>query len=441
VKHAGDEDDEDATDPDSETSIEASVVGEGDRLPSPASGRPASEVPAAALTGDELVRFGPDWCLFWGKGVRSSQLDIWLPYVRQSRYRYAVLTARGDIAPADRAKIAALPNVVIGEPYEQALEALRRCKGLRGFLYISTLPENFALINQQQRKAHVFIGHGESGKGGSGVRTGSIYDSIFVADYATVRRFPRAIRRWVGSGACAIGAPIFEGTRKDPWTRPRTVRTILYAPTWESGRPRGDYTSLEVVAPLLIDLMPALAVRGIRVIVRPHPWTGTRLPESKALLDGLRAAGALMEVSKTEAFERADVLIGDISGVTAEFLLTQKPAIMPITSKLTDHDRDAAWLDIEYPWVYRWDATGDGLLNLLTMIETDDAMRKRRASEAKKKFRHHRSLDDAVRTFDIALSVTGWRRTPIPVRIPFEAKLLVARLRGRRGLMQRRRQH
>lgn len=165
--------------------------------------------------------------------------------------------------------------------------------------------------------------------------------------------------------------------------------------------------------------------------MRPHPVTGARRPELKAILEALRTAGVVSGVSKAEAFKRADVLISDISGVTAEFLLTQKPTIMPIVPTLAERGLDAAWLKVEYPWVYRWDATADGLLALLDVIQTRDPLRGRRASDARKKFRHHRSIEDAVQTFDLALGVLRWRAFPIPLRLPFEVKLLNARLRRR----------
>jgi CDP-glycerol glycerophosphotransferase (TagB/SpsB family) len=139
-------------------------------------------------------------------------------------------------------------------------------------------------------------------------------------------------------------------------------------------------------------------------------------------------------VGKTEAFERADVLISDISGVTAEFLLTEKPSVLPVMPKLAERNRGAAWLDVEYPWVYRWDADGEDLLALLATIETRDPLRGRRSASARRKFRHHRSIDDAVRTFDIALSTLRWRKWPIPLRVPLESKLLLSRLRRRASL-------
>ena len=281
-----------------------------------------------ATTGADVMRFDPNWCLFWGLNVSSNQLDIWIPYVKRSRHRFAIVTP-GTIRPADRERIAALQNAIIVEPFEHGLEWLRACRSFRGFLYVGTRPANFQVVNRNGRQAHVFIGHGDSGKGTSSFRTGSLYDSVFVADYSAVRRFPRSIRPWVWRGAIAIGTAVVEGVRKDAWIHPRQVKTILYAPTWE-GNARNDYTSLDEVAPVLRSLLPALAARGIEVIMRPHPVTGARRPELKAILEALRTAGVVSGVSKAEAFERADVLISDVSGVTAEFLLTEKPSVIPI---------------------------------------------------------------------------------------------------------------
>lgn len=401
---------------------------------------PDAERPA--LSFDDLDRFRPDWCLFWGKHVRNSQLAIWIPYLRRSRYRYAVMASEDRIRDHDRELIASLPNVMFVEPFSEAVVWFKTIPGFRGFLYIGTQLENFVTVNRVGRRVHIYIGHGESGKATSGYRTGSLYDSIFVAHYSAVGRFPRVIRRWVWSGACAIGTVLVEGVRKDPWTRPRPVRTILYAPTWESYSVRGDFTSLDVVGPLLTEAMPALAERGIRVILRPHPATGLRRPELRDIRDALYAAGAESGVGKTEAFERADVLISDVSGVTAEFLFTEKPAIIPVTPRLLERHPDAGWLDGEYPWVYRWQmADGDGaspaiesLLGLLRTIEASDPRRDRRAKAARYMFRGHRSLEDAVRTFDLALATAGtrrWRIYGVPLRIPFEAKRLLGRTRRR----------
>jgi hypothetical protein len=382
-----------------------------------------------ALTRDQVRRFDPQWCVFCGRSGDTAQLETWIPYLERSRSRFAILTP-DDIGEEIRERIADAPNIRIIEPYVQGLEWLVASRGFRGYLYVGSSDENFLTINRHPDAAHVFIGHGESGMPGCEFRTGSLYDAIFVADYAAVRRFPRAIRPWVWRRAMATGAVIVDGVAKDARVHPRKIKTILYAPTWE-GIEGDDCASVDVVAPILGRLVPELAGQGIEVLLPVHPDPGGGPPGLREALTPLLGAGVVTGRSKAEAFDRADVLISDIAGVAAEFLFTEKPSIMPIVPDLAAIGVDARWLDREYPWVYRWDTTADGLHALLREIETRDPLRGRRASEARRKFRHHRSIDDAAQTFDLALSTLTWGVRPIPLRFPFEVKMLGSRLDAR----------
>ena len=357
-----------------------------------------------------------------GCSGRRFQLDIWIPYIRRSRYRFVIMAGVDRFSEPVRERVAALPNCVILEPYEQARATLLKVRGLRGFLYIGTKQENFRLVNRFGGKLHVWLGHGESDKVYNAFRTASLYDSMFVARYGVIKRYPRAIRRWVAQGACAIGTPIVEGLVKDPWERPRPIRTILYAPTWEGGSAKADYTSLPEVGPALIEAMPRLTERGISVIMRPHPVTGRRRPELIDVRDALFAAGARKGGVKATDFAEADVIISDISGVTAEFLFTEKPAIMPVSSNLASIGKDDARLAEEYPWVYRWHPEKEGLIERLEALQADDPLRSRRASAARDMFRGHRSLEEAVVSFDAALASVRWRKTRVPVRWVYEIK-------------------
>lgn len=383
----------------------------------------------------DLLAFDPHWCVFWGEAVTAFHLDIWAPYLRRSRHRFAIMAGEDGFSAAVRQQIAELPNCRIVEPYAAMKPTLHRCPSLSGFLYVGSRRENFKVVNSFERKLHVFIGHGESDKVYSGSRTASIYDSVLVSRYRVVDRFPRSIRRWVRAGALAIGSPIAEGTVKDPWRHPRKVRTILYAPTWEGHGPRGDYTSLPEVGPALVAALPALSERGITVIVRPHPVTGMRLPQLRDVRDAIYEAGAARGRTKAEDFADADVMLSDISGVTAEFLFTEKPTIVPITRALTAVGVDEARLAAEYPWAYRWDVENEGLLDWLDRLESSDPLRSARATAARAMYRGHRSLEEAVATFDLALSCVRWRRSRIPPRYVFEARRRATVLRppGRRA--------
>lgn len=373
-----------------------------------------------AGASDNILEFDPHWCLFWGRGVTGFHLDIWMPYLRHSRNRYVIMAGADGFSDAVREKVASLPNCVILEPYEQARAWLKLCPSFRGFLYIGTKQENFSVVNSFGGKLHVWLGHGESDKVYNAFRTASLYDSMFVARYGVVDRYPRAIRRWVAAGACAIGTPILDGAVKDPWDRPRPIRTILYAPTWEGHGPRADYTSLDTVGPALIAALPELTRRGVTVVMRPHPTTGARRPELKAIRDEIFAAGAIRGSDKSADFRAADVILSDISGVTAEFLFTEKPAIMAVTSQLAALGKDEARLAAEYPWVYRWPSERETLLVRLASLETADPLRDARAAAAKDMFRGHATLQAAVASFDLALDSVRWRKTRLPVRWVYE---------------------
>ncbi|MBA2700267.1 MAG: CDP-glycerol glycerophosphotransferase family protein [Chloroflexi bacterium] len=377
-----------------------------------------------------IGEFRPNWCLFWSGSVRRSQLEIWLPYLRRSRYRYAI-AASGDLFPAGvRARVEKLPNVLLLQSFEEAKPWLRQTKGFRGFLYISSKPPNFSVVTRFGGYLHVWLGHGESGKASSAFRSASMYDSVLVAHYDAVQRFPRAIRRWVGGGACAIGVPIVEGAVSDPWPVPRQIRTILYAPTWEGYRDNVDYSSVPEFAPLLTEALPRLLADGVKVIVRPHRGIGNRRPEYLAMIEGLIAAGATESRVKKADFAEADVMISDVSGVVGEFLFTQKPVAMPTSTRLFAITSNAE-LAREYPWVYRWPVGGLDLAGQLAGLASADPLRGAREVAADRLFGGHRSLEAAAATFDLALDSARFRRSRLSPRLAFETRRRLSFLRNR----------
>ena len=319
---------------------------------------------------DRLAAFDPHWCVFWASHVRSSQLAIWLPYLRRSDYRYVIMASADGIPDRVLEVIEPLANVAALRPYAEAVTWLEDRPAFRGFLYVGSNLDNAALIDAFPGILHVWLGHGESAKKANAHRTASVYDSVFVADLAAVRRYPRAIERWVGAGAIPIGVPIVDGLRADPWDRPRPIRTLIYAPTWEGRGTNVDYSSVAEAGPALIDAMPALTERGTTVILRAHPGTGSRDPALKDVLERLLIAGAVRgDKGKGEDLMRGDVIVSDVSGVTSEFLFTRRPAIMPVTAGVRRLMRGDSGIRAEYPWVYQWDIATVPLIDQLEALE------------------------------------------------------------------------
>ena len=177
---------------------------------------------ADADDDEDLLTYDPQWCLFWAASVPAFHLDIWLPYLQRSRFRFVLMAGEDRFSDAVRTRVAGIRNVRILEPYERARAWLHLCQGFQGVLYVVNRPENLRLANTFRDKAHVFLGHGESDKRTSGFRAASLYDSLFLARYESVGRFPPAIRRSVASGACAIGAPIPDGVDQGSVVRTAT---------------------------------------------------------------------------------------------------------------------------------------------------------------------------------------------------------------------------
>ena len=148
--------------------------------------------------------------------------------------------------------------------------------------------------------------------------------------------------------------------------------------------------------------------------MRPHPSTGSRVPALRGIRDAIFEAGAQRGGDKAADFAAADLIVSDISGVTAEYLFTEKPAVMPVTERLLLLGKDDERLAAEYPWVYRWRVGGTSLLDRLGELETSDPLRDQRSRSARDMFRGHRSIEDAAASFDLALDSVIWRKTPVP---------------------------
>jgi hypothetical protein len=184
---------------------------------------------------------------------------------------------------------------------------------------------------------HCFIGHGDSDKVGSFSPLNRMYDEIWVAGRAAIDRYA-AVDEGIDLGVLrAVGRPqLADIARAAPAAERADKRlTVLYAPTWEGFFDEADYSS---VASIGVRIVQGCLDAGADVLFKPHPLTGHRLPEAgrarEAIDDLVRRAGGGSEVvapspnSLYEAFNRADVLISDISSVITDFLASRKPYVV-----------------------------------------------------------------------------------------------------------------
>jgi CDP-glycerol glycerophosphotransferase (TagB/SpsB family) len=118
---------------------------------------------------------------------------------------------------------------------------------------------------------------------------------------------------------------------------------VLYAPTWEGWTNDPFHTSLVLLGP---DLIRSLVAQGpdVTVTYKPHPLTGTRARSAFRAhgeivriiraANKARPAGSKHEIVVGKAptlydcFNRADLLVSDISSVVADFIHSQKPYVV-----------------------------------------------------------------------------------------------------------------
>src|SRR5690606_17246717 len=134
----------------------------------------------------------------------------------------------------------------------------------------------------------VFIGHGDSDKLASVNPFSKVYDEVWTAGRAGRDRYAVADVGVRDEDIVEVGRPQLAAIR--PWEGVSEGRmpTVLYAPTWEGWDDNPGNTSIlragENIVRRLVTAEPA-----VRVLYKPHPFTGTRSPEAKAAHERIAA--------------------------------------------------------------------------------------------------------------------------------------------------------
>lgn len=160
---------------------------------------------------------------------------------------------------------------------------------LRACLFVANTGDVIHLIREQNPMS-AFIGHGDSDKNSSFNPFTKVYDEVWVAGKAGEDRYSRAQIGVRPDQFASVGRPQLEAIDLKVLTpeRPGHVPTVLYAPTWEGWNKEQQYCSLlaqgvDVVAELLRHDPP------IRIIFKPHPFTGLREPKARAAANRISA--------------------------------------------------------------------------------------------------------------------------------------------------------
>ncbi|MEU8704782.1 hypothetical protein [Streptomyces sp. NPDC048565] len=240
--------------------------------------RRAPAAPAVLGALDVWLReYRPTVVLYFsGSSESAYQGNMWLDTMAAVEGRPLIIMRERNLVP----QLADTSVPVICVPggthlMNMDLSTVRVC------LYPANVGKNIHMLRVPTAK-HVFIGHGDSDKLASVNPYSKVYDEVWTAGRAGRDRYALADVGVRDEDIVEVGrpqlAPIesWNGTTKNP------VPTVLYAPTWEGWDDNPGNTSLLLAGENIIRRL-LKADSPVRVIYKPHPFTGIRSAKAKAV--------------------------------------------------------------------------------------------------------------------------------------------------------------
>ncbi|SHI23681.1 hypothetical protein SAMN05444521_5923 [Streptomyces sp. 3214.6] len=224
-----------------------------------------------------LREYRPETVLYFsGSDDSAYQVNMWLETMEQMEARPLILLRERTILE----KMAPTSVPVICVPGGIHLMNLDLSM-VRVALYCANVGKNIHLLRVPTMK-HVFIGHGDSDKAASVNPFTKAYDEVWVAGRAGRDRYAIADVGIRDEDVVEVGrpqlAPIAAGQDAPPRDR---IPTVLYAPTWEGWDDNPGNTSLILAGENIVKKLIA-AEPPVRVLYKPHPFTGNRSAKAAA---------------------------------------------------------------------------------------------------------------------------------------------------------------
>ena len=330
-----------------------------------------------------VADFQPEIALYtsWPGADGVHQVTMWLPYLQRTGRRCMVITRSSASARA----LADLVDVPVIEARGPEDLDILVTPSLRAAFYPNASSGNGVFVRYQQL-THVFLGHGDSDKPTSYNPTHAMYDRIFCAGPAAVRRYAEHDIYILDEKFAVVGRPQVE-TIETARVRSAASPVVLYAPTWRGHVTATSLSSLPVGETVVRGLLAA----GATVVFRPHPFShGFRddkaviariqnlLAEDRARSGRAHLWGAEAETRRNivDCFNLSDAMVSDVSSVVSDYLFSTKPYAMVAVSTEPQAFR-AAYPVARAAYVVPGDLAGLGL-TLATMLGEDPLAEARR---------------------------------------------------------------
>ncbi|MFF0719958.1 CDP-glycerol glycerophosphotransferase family protein [Micromonospora sp. NPDC003816] len=306
-------------------------------------GRGTGQSPQLPAVQNWLNSYRPEVALYFaGPAKDVYQANMWLAPIEALGRRGVVLMRSRDAF----LELADTRLPVIFVPAAPDFMNLDK-SSIRATLYAANVGPNIHMLREPGMK-HVFVGHGDSDKAASVNPYSKVYDEVWVAGLAGRERYARAGVGVLDADIVEIGRPQLAGLHTFGSEAVERPFTVLYAPTWEGWLDDDPYhTSLMLMGDRIVATL--LATRpAVRLIYKPHPLTGTRSKQAKAvhqrIVERIRAAGGDVDASSLDGpahrvvtgrvpalfdcFNETDLLISDVSSVVSDFVQSQRPYVV-----------------------------------------------------------------------------------------------------------------
>ncbi|MFE0425996.1 hypothetical protein, partial [Streptomyces sp. NPDC058953] len=252
--------------------------------------------PATAVldaVNDWLRAYRPTVVLYFsGSAASAYQVNMWLETMEHIDGRPLILMRERELTT----KLNETPVPVLcvpGGTHAMNLDL----STVRVALYAANVGKNIHLLRRPTMK-HVFIGHGDSDKLASVNPFSKVYDEVWTAGRAGRDRYAVADVGVGDADIAEVGRPQLASITPadDRAGTVHPVPTVLYAPTWEGWEDDPGNTSLLLAGENIVRRLLA-AEPPVRVLYKPHPFTGLRDPRAKAAHERVTA---LVEAAAAE---------------------------------------------------------------------------------------------------------------------------------------------
>ncbi|MFE2299308.1 hypothetical protein ACFXAW_14040 [Streptomyces sp. NPDC059445] len=236
---------------------------------------PNADKVLAAVDG-WLADYRPETVLYFSGSKDSAyQVNMWLETMEQLDSRPLIILRERAIL--ERMAPTTVPVICVpGGVHLMNMDL----STVRVALYAANVGKNIHMLRVPTIQ-HVFIGHGDSDKLASVNPFSKAYDEVWTAGRAGRDRYAIADVGVRDDDIVEVGRPQLAPIQTWQGVPEGRVPTVLYAPTWEGWDGNPGNTSIVLAGENIVRKL-VTADPPVRVLYKPHPFTGTVSAEAGA---------------------------------------------------------------------------------------------------------------------------------------------------------------